>query len=51
IGNGSFKDDSEKINESLKYVLSLGTVNIIIVGFEKPEQIDDYINRMKKTVI
>jgi len=51
IGNGSFKDNSEKINASLKYVLSLGTINIIIVGFEKPEQIDDYINRMKKTVI
>ncbi|MBP7731672.1 MAG: aldo/keto reductase [Bacteroidales bacterium] len=51
IGNGSFKDDSEKINESLKYVLSLRTVDMIIVGFEKPEQIDDYINRMKKTII
>ncbi|HQG57020.1 MAG TPA: aldo/keto reductase [Bacteroidales bacterium] len=51
IGNGKFRDDSEKIDASLRYVLSLGTVDTIIVGFEKPEQIDDYINRMKKTVL
>jgi aryl-alcohol dehydrogenase-like predicted oxidoreductase len=47
IGNGSFRDDSEKINQSLKYVIELGTVDMIIVGFEKPEQIDDYISRFK----
>ncbi len=47
IGNGKFRNDSEKINESLKYVLGLGTVNSIIVGFELPEQIDNYIERIK----
>jgi predicted aldo/keto reductase-like oxidoreductase len=49
IGNGSFKDDSEKIDQSIKYVLGLGTVDMIIVGFEKPEQIDNYCDRIKKT--
>lgn len=50
IGNGNFKDDSEKIDASLKYVLGLGTVDMIIVGFEKPEQIDNYVGRMKKAL-
>lgn len=50
IGNGNFSDDSEKIDASLKYVLGLGTVDMIIVGFEKPEQIDDYLERMKKVL-
>jgi predicted aldo/keto reductase-like oxidoreductase len=48
IGNGNFKNDSEKIDTSLKYVLGLKTVDLIIVGFEKPEQIDNYIGRVKK---
>jgi hypothetical protein len=51
IGNGNFKNDSEKIDTSLKYVLGLGTVDMIIVGFELPEQIDNYIGRVKKVRI
>ena len=48
IGNGNFRNDSEKIDASLKYVLGLGTVDMIIVGFELPEQIDNYIGRVRK---
>jgi predicted aldo/keto reductase-like oxidoreductase len=48
IGAGKYKDDPEKIDESLKYVLGLGTVDLLLVGFEKPAQIDDYIARTKK---
>jgi aryl-alcohol dehydrogenase-like predicted oxidoreductase len=51
IGNGNFKNDSEKIDASLKYVLGLGTVDMIIVGFELPEQIDNYIGRVRKVNI
>ena len=51
IGNGNFKNDSEKIDASLKYVLGLGTVDMIIVGFELPEQIDNYIERVRKVVL
>ena len=47
IGNGKFRNDSEKIDASLKYVLGLGTVDMIIVGFELPEQIDNYIGRVE----
>jgi predicted aldo/keto reductase-like oxidoreductase len=51
IGNGNFKNDSEKIDKSLKFVLGLGTVNMIIVGFELPEQIDNYIGRVRKVIV
>ncbi|HEX2975530.1 MAG TPA: aldo/keto reductase [Bacteroidales bacterium] len=47
IGNGKFRNDSDKIDESLRYVLGLGTVDMIIVGFEQPEQIDNYLGRIK----
>jgi aryl-alcohol dehydrogenase-like predicted oxidoreductase len=50
IGNGKFRNDSEKIDASLKYVLGLGCVDMIIVGFELPEQIDNYIGRIKNTL-
>jgi aryl-alcohol dehydrogenase-like predicted oxidoreductase len=50
VGNGEFKDDSEKIDNSLKYVLGLGTVDMIIIGFELPEQIDNYMGRMRKVL-
>ncbi len=51
IGNGNFKNDPEKIDASLKYVLGLGTVDMIIVGFELPEQIDNYIGRVKRVLL
>lgn len=47
IGNGSYRNDTQKIDQALKFVMGLGTVNMIIVGFEKPEQVDDYIERIK----
>jgi len=46
VGNGKFKNDSDKIDASLKFVLGLGTVDMIIVGFELPEQIDNYAGRI-----
>lgn len=48
IGNGQFRDDPEKINTSIEFVLGLGTVNTVIVGFENPEQVDDYALRVQK---
>lgn len=50
VGNGNFRNDSEKIDASLKYVLGLGTVDMIIVGFEEPSQIDNYLGRMRKVL-
>jgi aryl-alcohol dehydrogenase-like predicted oxidoreductase len=47
IGAGSFKNDSSKIDASLKWVLDLGIVDLLIIGFEKPDQIDNYIERIR----
>lgn len=35
----------ERIDESLRYVLSLGTVDSFVIGFEKTEHVDDIIKR------
>lgn len=48
IGNGRFKNDPEKIDNTIKYVLGLGTVDMVITGFEQPEQIDDYMTRIDR---
>ncbi len=48
IGGGALRNDSDKIGASLKFVLGLGTVDMIIIGFEKPEQIDNYVERIRK---
>jgi aryl-alcohol dehydrogenase-like predicted oxidoreductase len=50
IGNGKFKNDPGKIENSLKYVLGLGIIDMIIIGFELPEQIDNYIHRVKNAL-
>ena len=50
IGNGQFRNDSEKIDSSLRFVLGLGTVDMIIVGFELPDQIDNYIERISSAL-
>lgn len=49
-GGGNFRNNPEKIDASLKYVLGLGTVDMIIIGFEKPEQIDNMLGRMKNAL-
>jgi predicted aldo/keto reductase-like oxidoreductase len=50
IGNGSYRDDSEKIDKTISFVLGLGSVDVIIIGFEFPQQIDNFAARMRNTV-
>lgn len=50
IGNGAFRNDPEKIDKSLSYVLGLGTVDTLNIGFESPEEIDDYASRVEKVL-
>lgn len=50
IGDGKYRDDSQKIDNALKFVLGLGSVDMIIVGFEQNDQIDNYLGRMEKTL-
>jgi aryl-alcohol dehydrogenase-like predicted oxidoreductase len=51
IGNGAFRDDSEKIDNSLSYVLGLGTVDTLNIGFESIEEIDDYARRVENVLV
>lgn len=51
IGGGKLKDNPEKIDQSLKFVLGLGTVDMIIIGFEKPDHIDNYIERIRRVPV
>jgi hypothetical protein len=48
IGEGDFRNSDEKRDESVKFVLGLGCVNVLNVGFEKLEEIDDFAARVRK---
>jgi len=50
IGNGNFKNDPDKIEKSLNYVLKSGAVDMMIVGFEEQWQIDDYAKRVENAL-
>ena len=46
IGDGKLRDDSEKINKALRFVLGLESVDMMIIGFENNDQIDNYVARV-----
>lgn len=48
IGEGDFRNSDEKRDESVKFVLGSGCVNVLNVGFEKVEEIDDLAARVRK---
>ena len=48
IGAGQFGNSDEKRNESIRYVLGLGCVDTMVVGFEKVEEIDDFAARVRE---
>jgi aryl-alcohol dehydrogenase-like predicted oxidoreductase len=50
IGNGNFRNDPEKIEKSLHYVLKSGVADMMIVGFEEQWQIDDYAKRVENAL-
>lgn len=41
IGQGRWRNDPAKREASIRYVLGLGTVDMLVVGFQKPEEIDN----------
>jgi aryl-alcohol dehydrogenase-like predicted oxidoreductase len=51
VGDGKLRDDSKKIDDSLRFVLGLGCVDMMIVGFEEKEQINNYIGRVEKSLL
>ena len=51
IGEGRLRNDDEKKNESVRYALGLGCVDILNVGCEKLEEVDDLAERVRKVPI
>lgn len=45
VGNGEFRNEKEKIDHTLKFVLGLQSVDMMIIGFETEKQVDDYLER------
>jgi len=50
VGEGRYRNDPEKRDRSIQYVLGLQSVDAMIVGFEKAEEIDDFAARVKKAL-
>lgn len=50
IGNGKFRNEPDKIDESIKYVMGLGAVDTLNVGFEKPAELDDFAARLGRNL-
>jgi predicted aldo/keto reductase-like oxidoreductase len=48
IGEGSFRNSDEKRDNSIRYVLGLGCVDAMVVGFEKIQEVDDFAARVRK---
>ena len=48
IGEGRLRNDDARRDESVKFVLGLGCVDVLNVGFEKIEEVDDFAARVRK---
>jgi aryl-alcohol dehydrogenase-like predicted oxidoreductase len=48
MGEGRFRREENKRDESARFVLGLGCVDVFNVGFEKVEEIDDLADRVRK---
>lgn len=50
IGEGRFRDDDQKRDHSVQWVMALGYVDMMAVGFEKPAEVDDFKDRVKRAL-
>ena len=48
IGEGRLRNDPDKRDASARFVLGLGCVDVLNVGFEKIQEIDDFAARVRK---
>jgi len=48
IGEGRLRNDDARRDESVKFALGLGCVDVLNVGFEKIEEVDDFAARVRK---
>jgi len=51
MGEGRLRNDDSKRDESVKYVLGLGCVHILNIGFESVAEIDDFAARVRKVPV
>ncbi|MHC4743229.1 MAG: aldo/keto reductase [Planctomycetota bacterium] len=48
LGEGTFRDSDEKRDKSIKYALQSGCMDAMVIGFEKPNEIEDFAARVRK---
>ena len=51
IGEGRYRNSDELRDEAVKFVLGLGCVDVLNVGFEKTEEIEDFATRVRKVPV
>ena len=51
MGEGDFRDSDEKRDNSIRYALNLGSIDTMVIGFEKIEEIDDFASRVRKAPV
>ena len=47
IGAGRYGSESDRIDNAIKFVTGLGSVDMMIIGFEHKDQIDNYLTRVE----
>lgn len=50
IGAGRYSSESERIDNAIKFVTGLGSVDMMVIGFEHKEQIDNYLDRVENVL-
>ena len=50
IGAGRYGSDSDRIDNAIKFVTGLGSVDMMVIGFEHKEQIDNYLSRVENVL-
>jgi aryl-alcohol dehydrogenase-like predicted oxidoreductase len=51
IGEGRLRNDDARRDESVKFALNLGCIDVLDVGFEKIEEVDDFAARVRKVPV
>jgi len=51
IGEGKLRNEPAKLDESIKYVVQLGSVDILNVGCENLQEVDDFTARVRKVPV
>ena len=50
IGAGKYQDESDRIDNAIRFVLGLESVDMVIIGFESIAQVDNYLARTENAL-